>query len=196
MNRLLFAIALSSACGDATLSRPPAEQALRTQEPHGTNLDAARELDQQGVRSFHEERYADAIRDFRAARDLGGPPSELWNIARCEERVDEGERAVQALDEYLALTDISPADRAEAEHEEKVLATRPSTLTVTTTPAGAAVTIDGQRVTRATPLSLEIARGIHTLEVRRPGYVSQIEPVEARFGRAVIVALYLVRADK
>src|SRR5260370_13765526 len=54
-----------------------------------TTVDAARELDQEGVRVFRERRYADAIRYFRAAYVLGGPPSELWNIAKCKERMDD-----------------------------------------------------------------------------------------------------------
>ena len=190
-------VALASACaGAAAPGRPRAEDPLHAAEPRGPNLDAARELDQQGVRAFREGRYEDAIRDFRAARDLGGPPSELWNIARCEERVDDAERAAQALDEYLAAPDLTPGDRAEADREKKLLAARPSTLTVTTTPPGAQVTIDGQRAPRMTPFSVEIAGGAHTVDVRRPGYLPWTEPVDARFGRAVIVALYLVRGDK
>ena len=190
-------VALASACGGAVgPSHPRVEDPLHAAEPRGPNLDAARELDQQGVRAFREARYEDAIRDFHAARDLGGPPSELWNIARSEERVDDAERAVQVLDEYLAAPDLTPADRAEAEREKKLLATRPSTLTITTTPPGAQVTLDGQRAARTTPLSLEIANGPHTVDVRLPGYVPWTQPVEARFGRTVVVALYLARADK
>ena len=108
---LLFLAALAAlvpACRGAA-APPPAQvdDPLRASEPRGPNLDAARELDQQGVRAFREGRYQDAIRDFRAARDLGGPSSELWNIARCDERVDDAERAVQALDEYMAAPDLA-----------------------------------------------------------------------------------------
>src|ERR1700744_293062 len=60
--------------------------------PHPT-VDAARELDQQGVRSFRAGRYADAIDYFRAAYRLGGPSSELWNIVRCREGMDDAEGA-------------------------------------------------------------------------------------------------------
>ncbi|HTA18659.1 MAG TPA: PEGA domain-containing protein, partial [Polyangia bacterium] len=113
-----------------------------------------------------------------------------------EERVDDAERAAQVLDEYVAALDLTPADRAEAEREKRLLAARPSTLTITTTPPDAEVTIDGQRAPRTTPFSVEIAAGVHTVDVRRPGYVPWTKPVDARFGRAVIVALYLARADK
>jgi hypothetical protein len=160
------------------------------------SVDAARELDQSGVRIFKDGRYADAIRYFRAAYRMGGPPSELWNIARCRERLDDPEGAVLAIDEYLALRDLSPSDRAEAERESRALRTRPSLLTVTTTPSGAVVTVDGRQAPGPTPVSLEIPAGSHTLVLKRDGYASQSRPLEARFGRAVIVSLDLAREGK
>jgi hypothetical protein len=160
------------------------------------NIESARELDQEGVRAFSEARYADAMRYFRQAYRLGGPPSELWNIARSRERLDDPEGAVTAIDEYLALRELSPQDRAEAERELRSLRTRPSMLTVTTTPSGAVVTVDGRQTVGPTPLSVEVAAGAHTLAIRRDGFSPQTRPFEARFGRAVIVSLDLQRAAK
>jgi hypothetical protein len=157
------------------------------------NLDSARELDQEGVRAFRENRYADAIRYFRAAYRLGGPPSELWNLARSQERLDDPESAGASIEEYLALRDLSPQDRGEAEHELHVLRTRPSTLTVTTTPPGATVVLDGRQALGPTPLSAELSAGSHTISVRREGFVEAKRSLDARFGRAVIVALDLER---
>jgi hypothetical protein len=159
------------------------------------NVDAARALDQEGVRSFSDGRYADALRYFNAARALGGPASELWNIARCLERMDDAEGASRAIDEYLAESDLETQDRAEAEREAQSLKTRASVLTVTTTPAGATMTLDGQPV-GATPATLELRAGSHTLVLKREGFATETRPVEARFGRAVIVALDLVAARR
>src|SRR5258706_16315894 len=61
----------------------------------GSDLDAARELDQQGVRAFAAGRFREAIHFFEEARRLGGPASELWNIARCHERLDEPEESAK-----------------------------------------------------------------------------------------------------
>jgi hypothetical protein len=159
------------------------------------NVDAARSLDQEGVRSFSDGRYSDAIRYFNAARALGGPASELWNIARCLERIDDAEGAARAIDEYLAESDLEAQDRAEAEREAQSLRTRASMLTVTTTPPGATMTLDGQSV-GATPATLELRAGPHTLVLKREGFATETRPVEARFGRAVIVALDLVSTRK
>lgn len=160
------------------------------------DVDAARELDQAGVRAFKDGRFADAIRLFRAAYRMGGPASELWNLARCQERLDDAERASEAIDEYLAQPDLAPADRAEAEREAHALRARPSLVTVTTRPPGATVTVDGKQTFGPTPLSLAVGPGTHALVVQRDGYDAVTRPLEARFGRAVIVSLDLSRASK
>lgn len=160
------------------------------------DLESARELDQSGVRAFKEGRYNDAQRFFRAAYRKGAPSSELWNIARCDERLDEPERAVHSIEEYLAQTDLAPADRADAERELRAISSRPSMLTVTTVPSGAVVVVDGHQVYAPTPLTVDIAPGSHSLTIRHEGYAPETRPFEARYGRAVIVSLDLQRASK
>ena len=56
------------------------------------DLARARVLDQQGVRAYREERYNDAIRFFEEALKVGGPPSEIWNIAKCHDRMNSQRR--------------------------------------------------------------------------------------------------------
>jgi hypothetical protein len=157
-------------------------------------LDAARELDQEGVRAFRDARFADAIRYFRAAYRLGGPSSELWNIARSHERIDDPESAAGTIELYLAQKDLSPQDRADAERELGVLRSRSSIVTVITAPSGATVTFDGRVASSLTPLSFEVRPGSHALSVHREGYVDAAHPVEARYGRGVIVSIDLARS--
>jgi len=160
------------------------------------SVDAARELDQQGVRSYRAGRYTDAIAYFRAAYQLGGPSSELWNIVRCREGMDDAEGAAAAIDDYLAVSGLLAQDRADAAREAQALRTRPSTLTVTTTPPGASVSVDGKALVGSTPLSVEIHAGSHTIALQRAGYLPAAQSLEAHFGRAVIVTLDLERAAK
>jgi len=190
----VVALLATAACATPGLRGPdPADDATLARRSRA-DLDSARELDQEGVRAFREGRYADAIRYFRSSYRLGGPASELWNIARSRERMDDPEGAAQAIEQYLAHRDLSALDRAEAEREAAALRARPSMLTVTTTPAGAVVTLDGRQTVGPTPVSVAIAPGAHTLVVRREGFAVQTRPLEARFGRAVIVSLELARA--
>ena len=110
------------------------------------DLARARVLDQQGVRAYREERYNDAIRFFEEARKLGGPPSEIWNIAKCHERLDEPEEAAKYIQEYLDLKGLGAADRAEAEQQLHEIQHRHSTVTISSSPLG------GDGVPGGTPL--------------------------------------------
>jgi hypothetical protein len=193
MCRLPIALLAAASCMPRA-THPGDDESLQTRGR--PNVDAARELDQEGVRAFREGRYADALRYFRGAYWFGGPSSELWNVARCRERLDDGEGASAAIDEYLARHDLSPSDRAGAAQEQQALSARPSTLTVTTMPTGASVTLDGKQGVGRTPLSVEVSPGSHTMAVRRDGYSVETRAVEAHFGRAVIVSLDLAPAGK
>ncbi len=190
MRRVLFLALASAACAG------PAKSGPELRDGRQTNVASARELDRLGVRSFLENRFADAVLYFRAAHGLGGPPSELWNIARCEERKGDAEAAAAALDEYVAEREVSAADRDEAAREALLLRSRSSMLTVTTRPTGATVLVDGRRTAGTTPLSIEVAHGAHTLVVQHPGHPDETREVEARFGRPLIVQLDLERAGK
>jgi hypothetical protein len=193
MRLLLSALLATVACAPAgTRAADPGDAGAIARHGRG-DLDAARELDQEGVRAFRDGRFGDAIRYFRAAYRLGGPSSELWNIARCRERMDDAEGAAGAIEQYLAQRDLGAVDRTEAARELDALRARSSTLTITTVPSGAAVTLDGKQAAGPTPLSLEIRPGAHTLSVHRDGYATETRPLEARFGRAVIVSLELAR---
>jgi hypothetical protein len=160
------------------------------------SVEGARQLDQEGVRSFRAGRYNDAIAYFRAAYQLGGPSSELWNIVRCREGLDDPEGAAAAIDEYLALKDLTAQDRADGAREAQTLRGRSSTLTVTTAPSGATVTVDGKTAPGTTPLSAELRAGTHAVTIRHEGYSPVGQSVAARFGRAVIVTLDLERGSK
>jgi hypothetical protein len=87
MRAVLLAIAASLALSSCAPERASTREAVRPAA--NISIESARELDQQGVRAFRAGRYADAERYFRTSFTLGGPSSELWNIARARERLDD-----------------------------------------------------------------------------------------------------------
>lgn len=201
MRRLLSSIclfALTSACVRQPSSDRlmPAPKRSESQKLGGSDLDAARELDQQGVRAFAGGRYREAIHFFTEARRLGGPPSELWNIARCHERLDEPEESAKAIEAYLASPAIAADERVDAQRELERLKTRPSTIVVVTSPPGATVTVDGQAPLGATPLSVELAAGAHTIVLKRDGFKPHTARLDARFGRGLILEIELAKGTK
>lgn len=159
-------------------------------------LARARVLDHEGVHAYREGRYKDAIRYFGEALKLGGPPSEMWNIAKCHLHLDEPEQASEEIQKYLAQSGLSAADRAEATEQLQELQRRRSTLTVSSSPGSASVFLDGRReASGTTPLSIEIAPGTHAVAVDAQGYRPFATQVDAHFGRAVIVDAQLTRGE-
>jgi hypothetical protein len=179
----LAVLALGWMAGAAVVS---ARAYAQENPPASDDLPRARALDQQGVRAFRDGRYNDAIRYFDEALKLGGPATELWNIARCHLKLDDPEAAADAFERFLAHKDLLPQDRAEARQQLEELKRRRSTVTIASSPTGAYVAVDGKRIGR-TPTSIEVAAGAHTLALQREGFAPYIESVEAHFGRAVIV---------
>ena len=181
----VFLLALALA-----LTAAPAEAQRRGRAPaRGAkdDLARARALDREGAKAYGEGRYNDAIRYFEEAYRLGGPAFELWNIAKCYLRLDQPEQAAASLERYLSKPNLPKEDREEATQQLEALKKRPSTLTVSSTPSGAAVSVDGKEVEGRTPLSITIAPGSHTVTVSSPTSTPYTRQVEARYGRAVTV---------
>jgi hypothetical protein len=153
-------------------------------------LARARFLDQQGVRAFAENRFRDAMALFSASFRAGGPPTELWNVARCQLKLDNPEDARRTLEEYLDHKDLSDGDRAEGKRLLDEIERRPSTFVVASTPAGATVTVDGHAV-GATPYASSLAPGAHEIVVARAGTGSTSRHVDARDGRAIVISVDL-----
>ncbi len=178
---LALALALAAAPAGAQRGRGPARSAK-------DDLARARALDREGAKAYGEGRYNDAIRYFEEAYRLGGPAFELWNIAKCHLRLDQPEEAAQMLERYLSTPNLPKEDREEATQQLQALKKRPSTLTVSSTPSGAQVTVDGKEVEGRTPLSITIAPGSHTVTVSSPTTSTPYtRRIEARYGRAVTV---------
>lgn len=148
-------------------------------------LARARFLDQQGVRAFAEGRYRDAATLFNESYRAGGPATELWNVARCQLKLDDPDAARRTLEAYLDQRNLSAEDRAEGKRLLDEIEKRISTFVVASTPAGATVTLDG-RVIGTTPLTSTLQPGAHEIHI---GDVTK--HIQARDGRAVVISIDL-----
>ena len=141
------------------------------------------------MRAYKDGRYNDAIKYFSEAFKLGGPPSELWNIAKCHMRLDQPDQASDAYDRYLMQPGLTPQDKSEAREELEELRRRRSILTVASAPSHGTVYLDGKHGEAAgtTPFSVQVPPGTHKVEIEQKGYRTFSQDVEAKFGRAIIV---------
>jgi hypothetical protein len=162
------------------------------------DLARARVLDKEGAKAYGDGRYNDAIRYFEEAHRLGGPPFELWNIAKCHLRLDQPESAAEMLERYLATPTLPAEDREEATQQLDELRRRTSTLTIASNPTGAAVTIDGHPAEGGgkTPTSFTVRPGTHTITLTAPKHAVYTQQLEARYGRAIILDVPLATDGK
>lgn len=149
------------------------------------DLARARELDALGVRAYQTGRAREAMLLFREAYRLGGPSIELWNVARCHQRLEEDQEAAAVLEQYLADDHLLPSDRAQAERELAEIRRKPSSLIVGAHLAGASVWVDGKKVGLA-PLATEVTQGRHVVRLELDGKSGE-RVIEARFARPVAI---------
>jgi len=152
-------------------------------------LARARFLDQQGARAYAEGRFRDAAALFNESFRAGGPATELWNVARCQLKLDDPDAARRTLQAYLDRTDLGAEDRAEGQRLEGEIAKRISTFVVASTPTGAQVTVDG-RVVGATPYTSTLQPGAHEIFI---GAITK--HIVAKDGRAVVLSVELDSRD-
>ncbi|MDB5219772.1 MAG: Thiol-disulfide isomerase [Myxococcaceae bacterium] len=187
---LAFGAASAAAAPPAAVPVAAPASGSRTAE----DLARARVLDQQGAKAYGDGRYNDAIRYFEESHRLGGPPFELWNIAKCYARLDQPEQAAEMLERYLATPTLPADDREEATQQLDALRRRTSTVTLASQPTGATVTLDGRPPPEGggkTPTSFTVPPGQHTITLTAPKRAPYTQAFEARYGRAIILDVKL-----
>jgi sugar/nucleoside kinase (ribokinase family) len=150
----------------------------------------ARELDQQGVRLFTDGRYREAQQLFERAHARGGPSSELWNIARCQQKLDDTKGAMETLTEYVSKRDIEHGEREEAQRELEVLRRKPVRVVVVTEPPGASVVVGERKMTPMgrTPAAFDLAPGDYAVTLTLAGYSRKVVRFVAESGSPVTIA--------
>jgi hypothetical protein len=178
---------------------PAPAAATRAPDPRAAEgLARARLLDQQ-AKAYGDGRYNDAIRYFEESHRLGGPPFELWNIAKCYVRLDQPEQAADLLERYLATPTLPADDREEATQQLDGLRRRTSTVTLASEPTGAAVTLDGRVPPEGngrTPTSFTVQPGQHTVTLIAAKRAIYTQAFDARYGRAIIMDVQLKDAGE
>ena len=178
-------VSVLAACGWGGRSEPP--KSASDAEPR-LDVEGARELDRQGVRAFLEGHYRDALLFFREAARLGGPPSEIWNMAKCHLKLDEPDQAAQLFSRVLHHPQALPEDRADARRELDLLEKRPSTVVIAARPSSARVWVDHRPLPRTGSVFVvvDLLPGIHRVRLER-GASGMEKEFEVSRGRARIL---------
>jgi PEGA domain len=139
-----------------------APRTLRAAPPEGDpGVREAAKRFQRGVTLYAEADYRAALVEFRRAYLLAPSTSALYNIGETEYQLQDYANALSSFERYLAVAAPNESHRSEVEGNVEVLRTRVGYLSITTSPAGADLTVDDQPVGKTpleTPVRVSIGR--------------------------------------
>lgn len=160
----------------------------------GALEEAARHFEE-GTRLYGAGSYRSAIDEFEAANAIAPAGANLFNLARCYEKLAEFRVALEHYERYLE--DASAPERELVERRIAELRALPVELFVSTAPAGARVLVDGrgEPEPERTPSVVRLRPGRHLVRVERDGYLSAERSVDLRSLASGRVHLDLVAVD-
>ncbi len=130
-----------------------------------------------------------AIDEYQQAYDFVPHPDVLFNIAVDLERLEDYRDAATYYRRYLDESDGSAGDRAKVETLIGKLRDRPGLVTITSTPTGAQVRVDGKRAGVA-PHEVKLS-GDHVVEVEGLDGAWIKRQIQVEYGEAQAQAFHL-----
>jgi tetratricopeptide (TPR) repeat protein len=157
-------------------------------EPEAVAKERARLLFDKGVSAYREGRYYDAVDIFLETNRLYPDPKFSYNIGKAFEGMSNQPSALRYYREYLRRLPDAPDAREVESHvrqlEQALSQKGVQQLTVSSTPDGSMLRLDGQAV-GVTPWTGESFAGKHRIVLEYDGYqrfesVIEIDPHRAR----------------
>jgi len=180
-----FALALFTAALPAAAQAKPAATTT-------TDASGARQLYASGEAKFKATDYAGALIDFQAADSTKPTPQTARFVGICQDKLGHYPEALAAYARFL--DDVPLKQEKEADEIKKrvdEIKAMPGHLHVTSTPPGAAVTIDGKPPPLSTPVDVDLPPGPHTLHAMAEGHETVDQAVAVTFASKQEVTLQL-----
>jgi tetratricopeptide (TPR) repeat protein len=186
---ILAAASTASAQAKAPLGDAPAQSA---------EADAANASHRAGVVAFAKGHYREAIALFLKADRLRPSAAFSFNIARCYEQLNAPSRALAAYRDYLrrapGASDAQTVKRQIARLEKRFSQQGVQQVSISSTPSGAAVMVDGSSV-GLSPWIGELAPGSHTVQLAHAGYHLASKQFELKPEHALDVQLAMAALE-
>lgn len=148
-------------------------------------------------RAFSGKRHEDAIASLKRAYAIYPHPRIFYKLGQAHEELGADLMAKEAYETYLASdeeTDVAEVEARIARLDARL--SRPSLLTLRTTPPGARVYIDGQREpVGTTPLYHDLPPGKHTLSIKLEDHDSRTIELTADAGNVLDLDAELVPSN-
>ncbi len=190
------ALSLAPSIGDARPKKkpkPPGKPIIVTKEAPPAQKEADRFF-KSGVALYKEAKYSEALAEFQRAYEIAPHPLVLYNIAGCHRELSQYAEAVKAYTQFLAEGKGQvPATRLTAAQTEldSILA-RIARVTVTVSPDGATLLVDGSPIGTLIEMPLILSPGEHLLVAQAPGRKDTERRVRVASGDELTVDLNLV----
>ena len=172
----------------AALAQPAPKPAAGASAPKGAGakpgINDAKTHYLAGEAKFKSADYAGALTDFQAADAIKATPHAARFIGLCQDKLGHYPEALAAYDRFLA--DVPPKLAKEGEEikaREAEIKALPGKVHAESTPAGAAVLLDGKHVGGAsgTPTDFDAPPGHHTLHFSADGRVAVDKDIDVSF---------------
>lgn len=154
--------------------------------------------------AYEAQNFLEAIEALRAAHHIFGEPNILYRIGDAYENLGDLANAAKFYREYVTAAPrasdaglvqrrIEDLERRAAQLQESLKATEPerAALLLDSNPAGATVLLDDNAVDGATPVRVELAPGVHRVELRRAGFVPVVRDIEVGGGETISLVYQL-----
>lgn len=180
-------------CSGAVLhAAPPAPPAAPP--PAGAadpSADARRHF-QQAVALYNDGNFEAALAEFQGAYNTKPAAAILYNIGLTYKALFLYNDSIRTLEQYLKEEQkIAPERRAEVEQVLREMRALLADVTLTISPEGATVKLDGRTVGRAPIGHYLIAAGRHVLEVSADGYTAQTKEMMITAGVPLAITMEL-----
>jgi len=160
----------------------------------GSDEDRAREIEKQVTQALREGRKLDAAEGYREAWQIYKNPWYMCNIGGLETEMGRAREAAESLSACWRL--LGPEDKKlvgpKVERMLNDARAKVGELTIEANVPGAEVVVDG-KVSGTLPLKdpLFVEPGSHVVEVRAPGYQSDLRIAVLRAGASMIIPMRL-----
>ncbi|MBK6515942.1 MAG: PEGA domain-containing protein [Polyangiaceae bacterium] len=162
LTSLALALPLSLAVSPLPALAQAAPGASPVAEPTAAAKKEARERFEKGVVFYRDKEYQAALLEFKRAYELAPNFRVLYNLGQTSRELKDHASALASFQRYLAEGEkLEPGRRKDVEKWIEELKTKVARVTVTTTPAGAEITVDDLVVGKtplASPLLLNAGR--------------------------------------
>lgn len=184
------ALSLAPSLGEARPKKKPKPPTETVAAP------AQKEADRffkSGVALYKEAKYSEALAEFQRAYEIAPHPLVLYNIAGCHRELSQYSEAVKAYSQFLAegKGQVPAARLTAAQTELDGILARIARVTVTVTPDGATLLVDGAPLGTLLEMPLILSPGEHLLVAQAAGRKDAERRVRVASGDELTVELNL-----